>query len=263
MKETLKKGKIKRLLPDEKKGALSNETFIINYKNKKYVLRKCKDIDKAKEYENYLKHFEKYNILPRFLYRDKNNLVLEFIEGRDCTKEDADSVAEQVGEIAGIINSKKIKTNLDFHQKFNLALNKIRENSVISDNEFNLIKKRYNELLKKIKPLTGLDAADIVPANFRLNNGKVYLVDLGMLGDNIICRGLAKGFLKWFKTKKQRENFLKGYKKYSSINFLTKDYMDFIYLYFLITNMRFKSNINRDNGLNHKRLSRLLKGELG
>ncbi|MFW6283475.1 MAG: hypothetical protein ACOC1P_05490, partial [Minisyncoccales bacterium] len=191
MKEILNKGKIKRLLPDENKGALSNETFIINYKNKKYVLRKCKDIDKAKEYENYPKYFEKYNILPRFLYRDKNNLVLEFIEGRDCTKQDADSVAEQVGEIAGIINSKKIKTNLDFNKKFISALSELKEKKVISNKEFNLIKKRYNELLKKINPLTGLDAADIVPANFRLNNGKVFLVDLGMLGDNIICRGLA------------------------------------------------------------------------
>ena len=262
MKEFLYNAKKERLLPDEKKGALSKEVFLIKYKNKKYVLRECKTKEKAIEYEKYLKFFEKADFLPKFIYRDKNKLVLEFISGRDCTKKDAESVAEQIGEIAGRINNKKIKTSLNFNQKFNSTLNEIKNNNIVSDKEIDLIKKRYLTLLKKIRPLVGLDASDIVTANFRLSKGKVYLVDLGMLGENIIGRGLAKGFLKWFKTKKQRENFLKGYNKYFSSEFLTKDYLEFLYLYFLITNIKFKLNNKRSNKSNKERLTKLLEDKL-
>jgi len=67
MKKILEKGKKSLLLPDGEGGALSGEVHLIEHENKKYVVRICSDLKKAKYYEDISKKLEKKEDYPCFL----------------------------------------------------------------------------------------------------------------------------------------------------------------------------------------------------
>ena len=67
MKKILKEGKKSLLLPDDEGGALSGEVHLIEHENKKYVVRICSDLKKAKYYEDISKKLEKKEDYPCFL----------------------------------------------------------------------------------------------------------------------------------------------------------------------------------------------------
>ncbi|MBI2044401.1 hypothetical protein HYT24_03490, partial [Candidatus Pacearchaeota archaeon] len=66
MKYLLTKGEISELINDSG-GGLSGEVYLVKHKDKKYILRKCKNIQRAKKYEFVSSKFEKYGFLPKFL----------------------------------------------------------------------------------------------------------------------------------------------------------------------------------------------------
>lgn len=78
----------------------------------------------------------------------------------------------------------------------------------------------------------------------------------------VIAFGFAKAFLKWFKTEKQRKKFLRGYNFHTSSKFLTKNYLQLSYLYFLIKNTAAKINTKMNYSKNLKKLDMLISGEL-
>lgn len=117
-------------------------------------------------------------------------------------------------------------------------------------------------LKKKVHPKIKLDANDVYPENFRLRKRKVYLVDIEAIRPLFKGQGIAKSFVRWFKTPKQREKFKEGYASVNSINFLTGDYLKFLYLNFFIRSIAIKLRLNTKlNPEDLKRLNLLLEGK--
>jgi len=75
----LRKGNLKRLLPDDEEsgGGLSREVHLLKYDNEKYVLRRCRDLKTAKSYEKLSKDFENWKIFPKFLGRSGKDVLFE------------------------------------------------------------------------------------------------------------------------------------------------------------------------------------------
>jgi len=58
LKEMIHKGKISLLMPEGEGGALSGETHLLRFKEKKYVVRKCPNSKKTKMYISTSKKLE-------------------------------------------------------------------------------------------------------------------------------------------------------------------------------------------------------------
>lgn len=262
MKHILKKGKISKLLPEdiEGGGGLSNETHLIQYNGKRYVLRKCKSKKDADNYEKISQKLFSKNILPRLLYRQDKDLIYEFIPGRDLRLKDALKASFQIGEITAKIHNIKLKTKENYNIKniFEESIKNINKKRILTSKESKELQKLFEYLYKKVKPKVGLDLTDIVPANFRINKGKIYAVDIEAIKTSFIGRGIAKAFLKWFTTSKQKENFLKGYSKHRSAKFLDENYLKLSELFFIIHNTNIKIKEKREYSKNIKRIKKIL-----
>lgn len=249
MRGILKKGEVKRLFSEDKSGGWSKETYLVRYKDKKYVVRKCSTIERARYYEEIEKKFGKYKILPRFIERCGKNVFYEYIEGRDLKYKESKQVIEQVGKIAGKIN--KIKIDGKVNKRFDRQLDEIisgkfmgirkKIEPTLTKEDGEIIKRLYSYLKKKSRPQFVLDLNDLNPDNFRLKDGKVYFVDVEAIQPRIRLFCMGKGFMRWFKTTGEQKAFKKGYKSAGSIHFLTKYYEDFIYLNFLIQEINYKT----------------------
>jgi hypothetical protein len=264
MKKILNEGKISKLIPDSGFGGLSGEVHLLEHNCEKYVLRKCPNLKTADKYLRIYSSLKKYEFLPKLLWRDRTKIIFEYIGGRDCKKDDALKVAFDIGKMAGIINNlgNPRKINYDIDEKFLSKLYLLEKKEVLLSEVVRKIEDEYQSLKKKAKPKLCIDINDITFSNFRIFNGKTYLVDIEAIK---LCPrgvGIAKGFLKWFKTPLQRKRFLEGYNSISDSNFLTKDYKNFIYLYHLVHNIYFgyQRNTIPKNQIN--KLERLLNDEL-
>jgi Choline/ethanolamine kinase len=266
MKKILKEGKISILLPDGEGGALSGEVHLIEHKDKKYVVRICSDIIKAKYYEEISKKLEKKKIIPKFLGRHKNNVFYEYIEGRDLKQNEKLDIFEQLGEIGAQVN--KLKTNVNPEREFYDLLkqlstgkfkpsvkvinrrkrSKIRKKpkKVFSKKDAVKIKELYKLLKNKTKANISLDISDFIPGNFRLRKGKVILVDIESIKPAIKGKGIAKGFQNYIKSKKRQEKFIKGYNKISSSKFISESYKDLYQLLFAVQASHFKTQVARN-----------------
>jgi hypothetical protein len=265
MKNVLKQGKISRLHTDKGRVGMSNETHLVEHMGNKYVLRTCKDEQRAEYYVNICSSLGNKGFLPQLMFRQGNNILFEYLEGRDCVGEDAINVAYEIGRIYGLITQlpKELGKSFDIDKKFSKALKYLVDNQTIDKNRAKGFEIRYHELRKKVEPKISMDLTDPTPANFRLSNGNVYLADIHAIRSEFKGRGIAKLFLKWFKKRKYQEEFRKGYNSTSSLKFLTPEYLQFIYLHSLVPNTRFKSKINcQDLGKNLELLDKLLKGRL-
>lgn len=252
MKHILKQGVISKL-----EGGDSGETFLVKFAGKSFVLRKY-ETKKEADYNILIhKKLKKYGFFPELYYQEGNNVLFEYIKGRNCKKSDALSVAKQVGKICARINQLKINS-VDYEEKNVASRLKILQNkSIVSREQAVLLEKKYVELKRKVKPKIAIDFDDIYPENFRLKKGRIYLVDIEGFELKIKGRGIGKGFLRWFKTPMQRERFKRGYASVASLGFLTKAYLQFLYLDFTIKNIAYK--IRRKKEMRADDLDRLLR----
>ncbi len=262
MKQILAKGKISVLNSDSGDGGWSGEAHLIEHGGMKYVVRKCRTLERAKSYEEFEKTFGEQNILPKFLGRDSKNVFYEYIKGRDLKHKETKDIIYQVGQIAGHINNVKIKYPLD--KKFEINIEELltgnvasehkrvyienrkasiitNPRSLISKEEYREIMDFYQTLKRKTKPKMALDANDINPSNFRLREAKVYFVDVEAIKQRVKGFGIGKSFTQWLKTKREQDYFKEGYSSVAPIDFLTKDYEIFLRLIFLAQSSNYKA----------------------
>jgi len=272
--EILEKAEITAFEPDPKKGGYSREVNIVNYKGKKYILRICneghsnhKDPDKnAVRYENYCGFLEEYNVTPKLLERNGRCLLFEYLEGVDCIRPTATDFAFEAGKIAGLSTKIPPQHSRDPDEKFHKSMDYLLEEEVIDSPLYEKIKKRYSQL-KPEKIETQSELIDTTLTNFRLSNGRIYLVDIESIVTEIKGRCFARSFLRSFQKPEQRELFLQGYNSVADSSFLTEDYLQYLYLLFLTKNIhgRVKGkhiNPELDPRKPLKELDLLLKGEL-
>ncbi len=264
MKQFLNGSEISQLFPDEDEGGLTKEAHLVKKAGKKYVLRICKDMKTANLYELYSKKFKKYGFLPELLDKKGRRLIYEYIPGRDARKKDALKVAYSVGKIVGRISETYIpgQKPINFDERFYHELRYLIRKKAIDREKAVQIKKKYENIRKKVHLKNTFELVDPSPDNFRIYKGKVYLVDINAIQLDLKGRSFSKTFMKWFITKKQREEFKKGYNSVSSMKFLTKDYLELVYLYHLVKNIAFKLRGRRDYSHQFNRLTKLLKGRL-
>lgn len=264
MKQVLGNGEISRLMSESGVGGISGEAHLLKYGGKKYFLRKSLNEKRADEYFDIYSKLEKHGFFPRLLYREGKDLLFEFIEGRDCQTKDALQVAYDIGKIFGLISQIPVSSEnkFDLDQKFFKSLKFLLEKGIIDKEKYSRIEEKYKELRGKVELAIILDISDCIPSNFRIREGKVYLVDIDSVRYRFRGRGIAKAFLRWFKKEEEREKFLEGYGSVASTDFLTEDYLNISYLYFLIVNTKIKIDEKRDYGVNLKDLDLLLEGKL-
>ncbi|MDP3882283.1 MAG: hypothetical protein Q8Q31_05390 [Nanoarchaeota archaeon] len=250
MKHIIHKGNISKL-----RGGDSEETFLVRYCGKKFVLRIYEDRKTADYYVKVHKKLSKHGFLPALYYQEKNKILVEYIEGRNCKKSDALKVAAQIGKICALINQLRIKENRQKEKEISHLLHRIESNGLITDKESDYLENKYNLLKIKVKPKLAIDFDDVYPENFRLRRGKVYLVDLEGFETKIMGSGIGKAFLRWFKTSKQRRKFRRGYASIASARFLTKEYLQFLYLNFTISIIAYK--VKRNQKINPRDRDRL------
>ena len=240
----------------------SGQTFLVKYKDKKFILRRCNNKKEADFYISIYKKLKKYNLLPKVIDRNKENILFEFIEGRNCRMNDGKKVIYQIGKICAYINKIGFR-KFDINKKAFYNLRTLLDKRIINKEKFEEIKEFYNKLKRKIKPKVAIDPNDIYPENFRLRRGKVYFIDIEAIKPRLKGQGIAKAFIRWFKTSKQKEEFKRGYNSVSSIKFLTEDYLRFCYLNFLLQTIGIKLRKGREfNKEDLKTINLLLKDRL-
>lgn len=229
-------------------GGDTKHAFLLTYENKKYILRKFSSKKDADHYLSICKKLLKHHFLPKYYHQKGKDVLFEYIEGRDCNKKDASKVAGQVGEICGFVNKLNNKIQYNADKRFFSYIEDLKKANMINKEKASKIKSLYISLKKKVKPKIKLDANDVYPENFRLNKGKVYLVDIEAIKPLFQGHGIAKSFIRWFKTPKQRKKFKEGYKSVNSIKFLTEEYLQFLYLNFFMRSiaikLRLKTTLN-------------------
>ncbi len=250
MKEILKQGVISKLA-----GGDTNHTFLLQYENKKYILRKFSNEATADYYVKLCKRLYKYGFLPKVYYKSGKEVIFEYINGRDCKDEDASKVAFQIGKICGIINRINSKDKYDPDKRFFSYTKDLRKNNLLTKKEAFIVNKTYNLLKKKNKPVIKMDANDVYPQNFRIRKGKVYLVDIEAMKPMFKGFGVAKSFIKWFKKSNKQEEVKRGYKSINPINFLTSEYLTFLYLNYLMRSIAIKIRLKIE--LNYKHIKKL------
>lgn len=263
MKHLLKKGKISLLL-SETGGGLSGEVHLVTHCGEKYLLRKCAKLEKAKTYEEHAKRFEKLGFLPKMLGRFGKNVLYEYVGTRDARDKESPEIFRKIGKIAAQINKFKQKGDVD--KRFKRQIEELvtgkfafsgkviakraklkvykKPEPVFSRPQADKILKVYELLKKKAKPTMALDINDVTKDNFRIGkNNKVHFVDIEAIKPRIKGFGIAKFFIQWGDTEQKRKNFLHGYASISSTKFLTEEYLDFLFLNFLMQRINYNVNI--------------------
>jgi hypothetical protein len=260
MKHILDTGEMRELLSDDGSGGWSKEKYLVKYKNQKYALRRCKNQSFADYYSKIHRKLKKHGFLPKLLYSEDIDLVFEYIEGRDCVKADADSVAYRVGKICGLTNQIRKDEVYDLDSKFFKAAKYLIDKKVIEKEKYSKLKNRYYELRPK-KLTFKTDIRDINPDNFRLKGDKIYLVDLEAIETNLKGGCFAKAYIRWFKTPEQRQKFKEGYGSVMSTKFLTNQYVQFLLLNYLIINTCSKIRRGKSySKLRKERINILIRG---
>lgn len=239
-------------------GAKSEGVFLLVYRGKKFVLRTYEDETTANRYAIICKRLRGF--VPNICFQGKNQLLFEYIKGRDCTKADALRVARRVGELCARIHKLRKRGSLkQLNLQNSIAL--FKKHEILTNEELDTAKLLYLQLKRELKPNITMDLADIYPENFRLRKGNLYLVDIECMEPKIKGSGIGKAFMKWFKTANERKQFIRGYSKIASPKFLTSEMLTFLYLNFLIGNMVHKIQRNKPQSTKNPILLRkILKG---
>jgi len=228
--EIIKKGICIPIIPES--GGDSREVHTLIHNNNKYILRKCGSQKTRDKYLETYKKFQKFDFLPRLLYIHGNNLLFEYIQGRDLLKTDAELTASKIGMITAITNSFQGDIDININNKFYKAINYLFNQKIINDNQKNKAVKIFeNNKPKKIEIIT--EIKDLAHHNFRIGR-EIFLVDIDAIQPHLKGIGIAKAFLKWFRKPKERELFLQGYNEINDSSFWTPQYQKFAYLIYLI-----------------------------
>lgn len=230
IKEILENGEVK-ILPCMQ-GGMTKEVHLASIGEEKYILRRASTKENADRYERYSKELERAGVIPRMLERVGNDILFEFLEGRDLAYSDLD-YAKDVGKISGLANNVPNLEDVEIDKRFEKALKYLFENGIVNINE----KKKTEDMYKRFRPNVftyATEVLDVIPGNYRLSNGKIFLVDMDAIWPMTKGRGFAKAFLKWFKDEEPRKKFLEGYNEVNDSSFLTPEYLQFIYLNFLV-----------------------------
>ena len=262
MKHILKEGEISLLLPESGFGGISKQVHLVRHNRKKYVLRKCRTRQDAKNIIEIHKKLDKFGFLPKLLDHRGRFLLFQFIPGRDCRTTDDSKVAYEVGKIAGQTNKYKIHRENFKHEKFYSNLKFLSRKKIITRKELFRAKGMYENLILRYVPKLRLEVCDISPSNFRIYRNRIYLVDMDAIKVSFLGGGIAKGFLKWFKNAKQRKEFKEGYHSVRDVSFLNSDYLQMSYLYFLVKNISGKYRRRMDYKKELKRFKLFLEGKL-
>jgi len=279
MNKLLKRGSVKILIPERAGGGLTGETHLLKVDNQKFVLRKCADLDKANFYKKMSDKFEKKEFFPKLIDKKGKNVLYEFIKGRDLRgkKERLDNI-EEVGKILAVINKGKFKGK--FSDPFKTQIKELKTGKYTPSLKVKIAREKRNITTKpkklltesqakeilgyhkskkvELRPETVYDCGDPTPGNFRLRNGKVYLVDIDSIKPRYKGFGISKFFLEWGKTKNKQERFIKGYKSKNKIDFLTKEYKNFIDLIFLVQRLNFQAQTGKDTKETYEKIISLI-----
>lgn len=260
------------LIPEEGGGA-SMETYLYEYNSCVRVVRECKSIYRAKQYENITKRLSCYGILPRLFKRQGRKLFYEYIPGRNLKVNESSKVFHKLGAICAHVNSVTRPYNKTMNHCFNKQLRQLESGSYNQFTRAELKHKslcRPNERLDKrrIKPLlsavdkktiirinnylanktratTALDMRDMSPSNFRIHRNKIYIVDIGGISNRLLGMGVAKCFDRWATKTKQRLSFKRGYMSISSNDIFNTDYMNLLRLHDAIQSLHDRAKLGR------------------
>lgn len=272
MKKILKQGDISIII-NEGGGALTGEVHLIKYEGKKYILRKCLTLKRAKFYEEVEEKLGKYGFLPKIIKRYRKNLIYEYIEGRHLRRNECLLVFEEIGKIVGRINSIKsnkkdtrfdenlknlltgrFKPNIKIRMRRKRSKIKRKPKKIIDKKEYGDLKKLHSELKKKVKVNVMWDTSDITVTNFILKGNKVYLVDVDSIKPALKGYGISKFFDTWAKTPQRRKAFRKGYESALSLKYMDKNYEELINLEFLIQRLNWHNHTGGDMSKDLKKL---------
>lgn len=264
MKNIIEQGEIAKLRSDSGVGGISGEMHLVQHDGKKYALRICLDEKRAEDYSAIYKNIEQHGFFPKLLYKEGKHFLFEYLEGRDCTLKDGSEIAYEVGRIFGLINSMPLSPPKTFNTngRFFSDLNFLLKQGLIDNEKHEKIKQTHQVLSGKADLRPVAEISDCIPSNFRISNGKVFLVDIEAVKYRFKGRGIAKAFLRWFKGEEERKKFIEGYSSVAPADFLTKEHLQFSYLYYLIVNTRFKLETKKSYSENMKQLDLLLRGKL-
>jgi len=277
MKEILKKGDISQIIL-EGGGALTGEVHLLKHKGKKYILRKCITLKRAKFYEEVNLKLRKYSFLPKLLKRYGKNVIYEYIEGKHLKRNESMEIFEEIGKIVGRINnikSKKMKTRFyentknllsgRFKPDIKIKMRRKRSNikkmpkKIINKERYDLLRKIHKNLMGRTKAEVTWDPSDITVTNFLLVKGKVYLVDVDSIKPALKGYGIAKFFDNWAKTPQRQKAFKKGYKSILSMKYLDKTYEELINLEFLVQRLNWHNHTGGKVSKDLKKLNSYLK----
>ncbi|MBR9704093.1 hypothetical protein GOV12_01670 [Candidatus Pacearchaeota archaeon] len=227
--EILKNGEVTLIVP-KNGGGLSKEVHLAIYQGEKYILRQCKE-DNADRLEYYLDEIGSYSFTPTLYERNNNDLLLEFIDGNELTLDNPENVARELGRISGIVANIPPQYQARPENRFSSDLDYLIANNIINNSKRKQIQSRYNQLRPEtIESRTELN--DIIPSNFMIKQGKIYLTDIDAISTWLKGGVFAKAFLNWFTTDEQKDLFLQGYEESQDTKFLTQNYLQFINLSF-------------------------------
>lgn len=274
IKQIIKQGETSLLLPDDKEkgGGLSWEVYLLQYKGKRYVMRRCPSLKHAKQHEKLSNRLEKHGFLPKLLGRSGKVLLYHYIEGRDLKNNEKAEAFKKLGMIAAHVNTIKSRGNPDRYflgllnelvkgkvtqtvkSKRRVALDiqsgirrKLKEKALFTKEQGNEIKKIYFYLRDFAKPKIVLDIVGINPGNFRLSKeGKIYFVDVDAVKSDFKGFGINRCFKYFSKSVKKQESLRKGYESVSSMQFLNKEYRDLCNLSSLIRTINVACQTGKD-----------------
>ena len=217
-------------------GGMTKEVHLAQIDGKKYILRRGKTKENADRYEGYSRALEGRGITPKIFERDGNDILYEFLDGRDLTYDDLD-YAREIGRISGIVNEVPNSESPDIDFRFSKATTYLLSHGIITEEEKKKAEERYFQY-RPDKLIIASELTDVIPGNFRYSQGKIYLVDIDAIWPMTKGRGFAKAFVKWFRDDNSRERFLAGYNEVGDSSFFTPDYQQFVYLNFLVHKIR-------------------------
>jgi len=227
---------VKKIISLNSDNAISGESFcIVSKREKKYKLRCCRNLKRAKEIENNIRNFTW--AVPKFYGRRGRFLLFAWVEGKILSESMPSKIYFELGKMIGRIHASEKKVKFDVDSLFYLKFERLKDSKVFSKLELNKIRKLYSNLKSKINVKSVIELADFHEGNFIVNkNGKVFFVDEEGINKSIKGFGFSKPLLEfgWMKDLKRRKAFWKGYNKYYDNSFFAGDYEKFIGLIYAV-----------------------------
>lgn len=226
-------------------NSVSREVFILENSYNKYKLRCCSSINKAETIEKNLSLLPDF--FPYFYGRDSQYLLFDFIRGNHIAYELSHRDSIEIGRLVAsfhqlnIVNS---KSNPNKHfQKYIEFFNK-----KFSDSFIEKLNARYKYFSNIIEFDLVLEFNDIHSSNIlRKSSGKLIIVDEDAIGFKPKGLGIAKALYttQWIKNLDQQSAFYSGYSEYYNLDYLTKDYIEFITFLQLLRTIKTKIEIRK------------------